>query len=726
MGDRISQDQDVGSCFTDEHHLQLLQLQTRRAISERRRKEPLPADREDDNANEIQAQPSVDIPLIWRLLPTSFRLYAWQKECLPLWLREGRGTIKVATGGGKTAFALYAAQKLQNTREPDLRLVVVVPTIPLMNQWYDEVMQGNLPSSAIGRMGGGYSPAEISEVRILICVLNSARDKLPDLVAREGWANRLLLVVDECHRSSAEQARRIFDAHPQYALGLSATPEKDTGAGSYNCSDTAIDDALGIQDQESETLTSDDVYDESVVGQALGPIIYDFSLKDALEANLLTQFEIWHIGLSLSQGESDSYEELSREISNLRKSLLPQHRSSKLKLAFIPWVQALVKRNDPEANSFNKLTRHRKLLLYKAKARTDIALGILIEELADPLARCIIFHESIEEIEALYLRALKLELPVVLEHSKLSDGLRSESIDAFRRGIARVIISAKSLVEGFNVPSADLGIIAASSASVRQRIQSLGRMLRRKEGGRYARVFVLYIRKTRDEDIYGHADWESIIGAGRNRYFHWAASTEGETWTAGLTETSNPPETYRPPSINVDVSNLKLGDPYPGRPDGIPLYVDKMNNLRVKGDDRIVPASREHIHAILELNPYGLSCRTAAGHLIVRVDAKGAEEQEWRFIGLADPPVECDEKRLELKIIATSGRREITRRHGNKEVFARGEAREELLKWIREKESECGVKVYKLFWDESTKYWIEIYSECHVHPDPLPPLEFGE
>src|SRR5581483_9522781 len=101
-----------------------------------------------------------------------------------------------------------------------------------------------------------------------------------------------------------------------------------------------------------------------------------------------------------------------------------------------------------------------------------------------------------------FLQASGSGLPAVLEHSKLSDSLRAENIDAFRRGIARVIISAKSLVEGFNVPSADLGIIVASSGSVRQRIQSLGRMLRRKAGTRTARIIVLYIRDTEDEAIY--------------------------------------------------------------------------------------------------------------------------------------------------------------------------------------------------------------------------------
>ena len=104
------------------------------------------------------------------------------------------------------------------------------------------------------------------------------------------------------------------------------------------------------------------------------------------------------------------------------------------------------------------------------------------------------------------MKAKENNLPVVLEHSDLSKRLRDENIDLFRRDIAKIIVSAKSLVEGFNVPSADLGIIAASSGSPRQRIQSLGRLLRKSgKDDSLATVFVLYIKDTEDEAIYQNA-----------------------------------------------------------------------------------------------------------------------------------------------------------------------------------------------------------------------------
>ena len=711
----------MNEVFSDEDRLQLLQLMTRRNIAKRQRRavEGDGSDLDTHHHPEVEPVPVQDTSQ-WRLIPEGISLYDWQKECLPLWLSHGRGTIKVATGGGKTLFALAAAQQLQNERDPDLRLVVVVPTIPLMYQWYDDVRHGNLPASAIGLMGGGKEMPPASDLLVLICVLNSARDRLPEFVSKARWAERMLLVVDECHRANADQAQRVFDANPRYTLGLSATPE---------------------QNLEAEGLPTDEGYESSAVGRALGPILYDFTIKQSLSAGLLTPFEVWHIGLSLSPTEASEHDRLSREITDLRKSLQRRHSQSRSQQGFLAWCQTQASRGGParaEAEHFIGLANRRKRLLYRAKSRTDVALEILSESVADPDGRSIVFHESIEEIEALFLHTLEMHLPAVLEHSQLPDSLRAENIDVFRQGVARVIISAKSLVEGFNVPSADLGIIMASSGSVRQRIQSLGRMLRRKAGGRSARIMVLYIRGTEDEAIYEKADWETIVGAERNRYFHWNTCLEDEPWTHELEEKSKPPRSYRPPSWEIDVGNLRTGDPYPGQPDGLDLRVDQSYNLRTD-DGTLVPAPPESISAIVERNPHRRARRTPAGHLIVRVDPQGSDEADWRFVGTIDLPDEAGSGIvIRLRLRTSSGKRVIALEEERNRGVIRfalgpeasrtsegGQARDRLLEWTRSVEAERGIAVKEIFWDGETRYWLEIGGERIPCPGTLAPLEFG-
>lgn len=58
----------------------------------------------------------------------------------------------------------------------------------------------------------------------------------------------------------------------------------------------------------------------------------------------------------------------------------------------------------------------------------------------------------------------------------MSDRVRT--LLEYRQGRIQVLVSCRALDEGFNVPETEIGIIAASTATHRQRVQRLGRILR--------------------------------------------------------------------------------------------------------------------------------------------------------------------------------------------------------------------------------------------------------
>lgn len=219
----------------------------------------------------------------------------------------------------------------------------------------------------------------------------------------------------------------------------------------------------------------------------------------------------------------------------------------------------------------------RKRLLYRAANRTAAARRLVREALAARKdARVILFHESIDEVVALFELLARDELPVVMEHSELPGELREASLDLFRDGVAQVIVSARSLIEGFDVPEADLGIIVASSSSPRQRIQSIGRVLRKPRGEtgdqKASRVCVLYIRDSADEAIYERQDWDKLIGAGRSRYFAWDLPDEPR-------EQPGPPRSAIPGEMDIDLGQLRPRDVYPGRYDGAEFSADSFGNV---------------------------------------------------------------------------------------------------------------------------------------------------
>lgn len=168
------------------------------------------------------------LPAKWKML-NKITLYPWQKEAVDAWFKNKKGTIKVVTGAGKTILALAIIEKLQK-QEKDLHVAIVVPTVVLLNQWYEEIKEkSNLPEKAIGLLGDGRKDSFTEDKkRIIICVLKSAAMKLPNIVG-EKLGSKLLLIVDECHRAGAPEMQKIFKVKRKYALGLSATPEREDG-----------------------------------------------------------------------------------------------------------------------------------------------------------------------------------------------------------------------------------------------------------------------------------------------------------------------------------------------------------------------------------------------------------------------------------------------------------------------------------------------------------------
>ena len=532
------------------HQLRLLEWQDAHA-----------GERSEPDSKPVVDAATVPIPEKW-FLTKGVNLYDWQKQCISQWFDGGcRGTVKVVTGGGKTLLALAIAERLQKEKEPDLCLAIVVPTIVLMHQWYDELLEkGNLPAESIARLGGGYQEKFSERKRVLISVLASAHNKLAGIVRDSGVAKKLLMVADECHRTGGAKMSNVFKTVRTYNLGLSATPESD----------------------EDSKQGGDDGYNESLPGQELGPIIYNFTLNDALNLGVVPPYSILHYGLSLSSQEQQRYSSISRKISEARQRLQNQAPAGrKSGDAFFRWIRSVAGNTGETSDLASRLmadTSRRKALLYAMEGRGNAVETLLRREFdVNPDARVILFHESIIEVMKLFMRLREARFPVIAEHSKLPDSLREAGLELFRKGVAQVIMSAKSLIEGFNVPAIDMAIIVASSGSVRQRVQSLGRVLRKHRGRsgeeKVSIIHVLYARDTVDDAIYGKFNWEQITGIERNLYYHWDGLEEPVSQ-------QGPPQIPLPAEGQIDDTILKEGEEYPGKYEGAEYSCDNTGNIQ--------------------------------------------------------------------------------------------------------------------------------------------------
>ena len=645
------------------------------------------------------------LPSEWRMTG-ELELHPWQRSACDAWFdADYRGTIKVVTGAGKTVVALAIMERLQRF-DPELRVAVVVPTIVLMNQWHQAILEhSNLPQHAVGRLGGGQCDTFDDSTRILIAVLASARKQLPPLLDAD-LARHLLLVGDECHRVGAPEMSRVLETRRAYSLGLSATPER---------SEDLPDDATDSRRRD------------------FGPIVYEMTFAQAIELDVLPPFKIDHYGLSLTAEERRQYIMLSNSITDARRELVNSSAAARKAGGgerLLLWARRVSSRRGelgPIASRFVNDTTRRKQLLYRAQSRTEATVALVRDALKTRSdARVIIFHESISEVIGLFVRLESEGLPTVMEHSELSAELRDKSLELFGDGIAQVVVSARSLIEGYNVPEADLGIVAASSSSPRQRIQSIGRVLRRHRGSggeeKVSRVAVLYMHDTVDEAIYERQDWDKLVGLDRNTYFAWEPPTDPLRLDA-------PPRAAIPAEADIDTDALEPGDEWPGRYDGEEFSSDALGNV-TSPDGRIANNPQDIPERVRDMKGTAGRFKVTPQRSAVLVTVQG-EDRQWttRFVGHLDEPFDFSappkQPRLHLDTLNPGDRYDgplepvtelrfrklrsgvVSRSRRGGEDFASGDLAEKLVAVLRELNSTRS-QISKFFVNElGHAFWRE-------------------
>lgn len=92
-----------------------------------------------------------------------------------------------------------------------------------------------------------------------------------------------------------------------------------------------------------------------------------------------------------------------------------------------------------------------------------------------------------------YAIARRFLIPAITHQTKVSE--RSAILASLAEGTIRAIVTSRVLNEGVDVPDANIAIIVSGSGSVREHVQRLGRVLRKKDGKR-ATLYELITRET--------------------------------------------------------------------------------------------------------------------------------------------------------------------------------------------------------------------------------------
>jgi superfamily II DNA or RNA helicase len=320
--------------------------------------------------------------------------------------------------------------------------LIIVPTTALLEQWWEE--------------SASYFDLDLDELNVIngslrfrlgtinIAVLNTAA-KLAEKMKEQ----KCFLIVDECHKAAASHFRSALRVNSFASLGLSATPERP-----YD---------QGLAD---------------VLVPALGPVIYNYDYAAALRDGVIVPFHLKNIVFELEEDRQTEYDKLSKAIA----------RS--------------INKYGAEAEETIALYLRRARVLNLSLNRIRLTLKLVA---ANPEKRTLIFHEDIEACDLIHNVLSQNGVQCGVYHSKMKLRERAAMPGQYRRGEIDVLVTCRALDEGFNVPETRLAIIAASTATQRQRIQRLGRVVRPAWGKTDATIYTLVasgpeIKRLKDEE----------------------------------------------------------------------------------------------------------------------------------------------------------------------------------------------------------------------------------
>ena len=397
----------------------------------------------------------------------------WQSEALGRWRESGyRGVVSVVTGGGKTVFAQLCINECRR-RWPGCRVIIVVPTLVLADQWHVALQEDlNVPHDDIRCFSGQERGGEGKPINIV--VINTGRTVVSDLAQYP----ETFLIVDECHRAgSAENARAIRGNHVA-ALGMSATPARE------------YDDGFATH-----------------VTPALGNIVYEYDYRMGLRDGVISPFRLVNVQIPLMRDEARRYQRLTRAAARAYHAMEKGRESS---------------------DRLRVLLQRRADVAAVATMRIPVAARIADEHKG---CRSLIFHERISAADELNRILKERGYTVGVYHSRLSPGTRRDNLRLFRRGAFDVLVACRSLDEGLNVPNTEVAVVASGTGSRRQRVQRLGRVLRPSSGKERAVIYTLFTTEVERDRLMAEAVHLDGVAS-----VEWRRVEEPPAWKDALEE----------------------------------------------------------------------------------------------------------------------------------------------------------------------------------------------
>lgn len=396
-------------------------------------------------------------------LPPDFKIRPYQESAIQNWKENGYcGIYDMATGTGKTLTALASIEQLFSDNHKRLGVVIVCPYQHLVEQWVEDIVR-----FGIKPIVGYSSSSQKSWKKNLAQAVRSFNLRVSDffcfITTNASFVTKtvqdqigilsedVVFVVDEAHNMGATNYRRYLPDNIKYRLGLSATIDR--------------------HNDESGT---------TALAEYFGKKCIAYSLKDAIDSQMLTRYYYYPVLTYLDQDELSDYLSITGQ---LAKAI---HKKNGKVVLTERAKQLLIKRSRIVAGAKGKLPELQRQIAPHIDDKHILvycgATTVRDEDDADFSKR------QIDLVADLLGNTLNMRVGRFTSQESAQE--RAQIREAFAEGNAlQVLVAIKCLDEGVNIPSIKTAFILASSTNPKEYIQRRGRVLRKFPGKEFAVIY---------------------------------------------------------------------------------------------------------------------------------------------------------------------------------------------------------------------------------------------
>ncbi|PSO54386.1 MAG: DNA phosphorothioation system restriction enzyme [Cyanobacteria bacterium QH_8_48_120] len=394
-------------------------------------------------------------------IPPSIQLRQYQRQAVSSWFsNQGRGTLKMATGSGKTIVALVIATELY--QKIGLQVILVVcPYRHLVTQWARECEKFHLKpllafesvrtwqsqlSTQLYNLHSGSQPfltLITTNATLMASGLQSQLKFFPD---------KTLIVGDEAHNLGSRRLEESLPRNIGLRLALSATPQR------Y------------FDNEGTEAIFN-------YFGAVLQP---EFTLADAIRQGALVHYLYYPILVELTESETLAYAKLTKRIGWALNDNDDWASNDTL-------TSLLMQRSRLTGAAANKLEALHQLMsgrLYTSHTLFYCGDGYVETDISN-------YNRQLAAVTHLLGTQLGYRVNTYTAETSLEQ--REEIRRQFESGELQGLAAIRCLDEGVDIPAIQNAVILASTGNPRQFIQRRGRILRPHPGKERATLFDMIV-----------------------------------------------------------------------------------------------------------------------------------------------------------------------------------------------------------------------------------------